>query len=1298
MKRAIFFFLLLSVVIFCWQDLLGLIVKSAVRFKLKATLAYRDLHVKRGHLVFEDAVLFDVSGGKSSYLLRAERIDVTWEKPFSLVIEMDKTALTLSSDIFKHRRSFPHSSHRITINQGTVDWNDAFLPPATFSWVEDRLDVIWKETENLSLCKTQQGYRIEGKNFPLAFLAPKATGRLDGSIEIALQKNRIENISLHAVGHDLFCDVAPIRYGGTFQLDWSLGKISTFNAATLAMATDRLRLTVDQASLTVEDSSLLSEGKIVTTYQAGVGGKWEIVATTKSGLPLASEGKIFAGELLQAGGTCQFGGAQATLTKDDPQAGLDDHWLLEWKGLGSKEAAILQEFAVFLDPRFRQGEWVHGESSGQIQFNLHGQWQCNRFDIVDFALRYSTPFKIEGECQHVSFQQGQLQMQELRLKTNLPIELQGQGKLDFTKDQGSFEGKIKSRIDESEVRFFYDKAGLFGSIGELLFDGMLDKKGLLIPRFGGKLPSWIKEMNIYHALLSGRITSLKDGFFIHPDGTWGLSGKIENGTLQALEPWFVFGQEQISTRITDFQCELYADADGVDLVAVRGVAALAMRGKAFETEFLAPRIQSEKGNTTFDLRLLEKGWDYLRLTGVKKEAQFQIDPSRSSFLGSRLNVEGTLEDWLLDTTIAWPLLETFLKKKGMPLSFTKAFNGTIKLEGKGKSDTLSISLNGTNCTWHGKPVDVSLIASRQERNWQIHSCQFGQTFVACEIVREADSWRFQKGNMKWKEAVSLDFAGTMTGPFHFNGVIDQLRGDLAKLGVDPSLQGQIEGKGCILFNGQLEADLDLNGINLAWQEYAIENSGSLYVSVNSAGHTFVKGIECKVGKGDLEAHITSDVLEVDWNQLRLHAKKVRSLIPTNLVHNALFDSNREIVIFGSVGFTKDGLDWTCELQEGFLPLFGAVRHVKETSFGSKGNGYFGKGRLFHQSQEAIVGWNLFQDPLNHWTGKISLAEPDNEKPLVIEGSFQKNGKLLIHSMEGKFAGIDASFRSVDLFHLVGSAQINFLHLSEWIPPSVTAFRDLEMGGGYELKGTLSLDPKNISFAGLFCGKEIELFGYQFRTLMGHADLGLDSIRLKHVLVSDQSGSLIIPELRLQGGESPWTIDIPVLTIRDLRPCLLHKEGEEKKPLTPLVVRELEMRDFKGLLDDGTTLRAKGELSFINSFKRGKSVFDLPTHLFGRIVGLDLELLIPVEGQLMFELDKGYFVLTELKDAFSEGRRSQFFLATQENPPRMSLRGDLEIFVRMKQFVLFALTEAFMISIDGKLADPQFRLQKKKSFL
>ena len=48
-----------------------------------------------------------------------------------------------------------------------------------------------------------------------------------------------------------------------------------------------------------------------------------------------------------------------------------------------------------------------------------------------------------------------------------------------------------------------------------------------------------------------------------------------------------------------------------------------------------------------------------------------------------------------------------------------------------------------------------------------------------------------------------------------------------------------------------------------------------------------------------------------------------------------------------------------------------------------------------------------------------------------------------------------------------------------------------MEGGYEIKGHLNLAPDDFSFRGLFCGKDIDLFGFQLRTLMAQADfLGL----------------------------------------------------------------------------------------------------------------------------------------------------------------------------------------------------------------
>lgn len=134
-----------------------------------------------------------------------------------------------------------------------------------------------------------------------------------------------------------------------------------------------------------------------------------------------------------------------------------------------------------------------------------------------------------------------------------------------------------------------------------------------------------------------------------------------------------------------------------------------------------------------------------------------------------------------------------------------------------------------------------------------------------------------------------------------------------------------------------------------------------------------------------------------------------------------------------------------------------------------------------------------------------------------------------------------------------------------------------------------------------------------------------------------------------------------------------------------------------MVEDSKSYTANGELFFINSYKRETSILELPSDLLSRIVGLDLELLVPVCGTLKYELYDGFFHFTELLGSYSENKRSEFFLVYNEDSPKMDLDWNLNILIQTKQFVLFKLTEAFIISVSGKLDDPQFQLQRKKRF-
>lgn len=1272
MKRIIFVLLFFCSLAFFWQDLLGLSLRVIIRLGLKAELAYRDLHIVDGQLLLEDAVLFDVSGGKSTYLISADSIRVTWEKWLTFFVQFDQCSITSSAEVCKHRLRLANSSwitYRLEISEGRIDWSDRFLPPSTFSLIDNKLDVEWERGGVISAGSTQTGFTISFSQLPLHLILPEAHGMFDGMVDLTVQKGSIAGLSLRMQGKDLSCDLGLFHYGGSFSLDWEAGKIPSLNPLTLAATTNRLRLSVEEGAV----AEVLKNGKFLVTFQAGLGGKWEGTAETQEGLPLAVAGKLFDGEQKLVTGTARFGEAEAVLTQNAGK--IPEHWILEWSRLGIREVACLQDFIARFEPRISQCEWTAGTASGTFQLNAQGKWQVPIFQAMGLHLRIAN---FETACKQLSFKQGDWEVEELAVKTILPVLFQGNGRFETSHAKGYLEGSL----GDSEVRIFYDQANLFGSLGEFIFEGKFEGQKLSVPRFGGKVPSWLAQIPLFEevVLSSGRMSSMGDGFIAFLDGRWSLACKLEQAALQVTN---------VPLHISSFHCEVYADPEGVDVVAAGGTAEVVWGGKSFATQLIAPRIQCHGMDLVFDIRMVEKEWDWLRLAGKKKGDYIALDPARSFLLGSPLHVQGPVRNIRIKSAVSWRLLESLLARNGCRVPWGSEFDGTLQLS-VNTVKGMHIALESTDLTWgRAKVGDRTFMA--------------GPCVARCQLHREREGWQIQSGLVNWGKKVSFSFEGKVNDSFNVNGVIDHLCVDLSQIEQFPVnsglVQGVIEGKGCFSIQSQFEADLDMSIKDLSVGEYAIENSGPLYFSINSSGSAYLKGIESKVSARSMQAHVTTDLVKMDWKEHRIKASKIRAVSPTNLLENSIFDPDREIVLFGDAEIRLDGTDWTCALQEGFLPLAGAVRNVKDCRMGSDSKSYGGSGRLIHQDKEALVSWKISE----LLQGKVILQEVGETQSMLIEGCYKDNdnGKkeLSIYSVEGAFAGIDASFRAIDRTQLVGSAQINFKQLSNWIPDAVSdVFHDLDMEGGYEIKGHLNLSPEDFSFRGLFCGKDIDLFGFQLRTLMAQADFGADHISLKDLLISDDAGSLVIPEMLLQGKNEPWTIDIPILTIRDLRPSLLQKPGQEKKELTPLVVRELKIRDFKGLLEDGATYRASGDLTFINSFKRGKSVFDLPTHLFGRIVGLDLELLIPVEGRLLFELDKGYFTLTDLQESFSEGRRSQFFLAEQEVPPRMSLRGDLEIFVRMKHFVLFALTEAFMISVDGKLSDPQFHLQKKKNLL
>ncbi|MBI3508402.1 MAG: hypothetical protein HY069_02030, partial [Chlamydiia bacterium] len=482
-------------------------------------------------------------------------------------------------------------------------------------------------------------------------------------------------------------------------------------------------------------------------------------------------------------------------------------------------------------------------------------------------------------------------------------------------------------------------------------------------------------------------------------------------------------------------------------------------------------------------------------------------------------------------------------------------------------------------------------------------------------------------------------------------------------------------------------DFELLAQEIDWKSRPLQNNSPIRLSYSSLSGCLVKGIDlqteggfCKIGLVQFDP--SRSLWTLNHSQIR---------IPSDL-----FSLEKQSLEFlADFEWASDFSYGTGKVKEGFFPILGAVRHIRDLKMAMKGQELQADFQWIHEGRALPVEVGM------KWEEKISgsvvLYDEELPRPFRIEGGLDLEGHLFLTRIEGSFEGIEASFSKEEEGSLIGSARLDFSQLQSLLPESITRkMSSFQIGAGLEIMGRLKLQKGIPSFEGMLSGKEVELFQYRFKTLLAQLFCSPERVEICDFKLSDSAGILQIPKF-LAVKKEHWNIDMPQLSVFELRPSLLQKIKEPLPPMSPLVIRELNLYNFRGRLDQPSGYTATGELSFINSYRRMHTVYDLPADVLGLLVGLDQEILIPAFGHLRFELNNGQIRLTELTDTFSQGKRSQFFLVMDEHSPYIDLEGQLHILIKMKQFVLFKFTEFFLISIEGSLNDPEFHLQKKKGF-
>lgn len=975
---------------------------------------------------------------------------------------------------------------------------------------------------------------------------------------------------------------------------------------------------------------------------------------------------------------------------------------------GKIEGELKRCKASLLRPFFPEGKIEQGRISGHIQAGLDHTLYSAHLKIEQLGLSMGAA-RLEGVEGTVSY----------NAQLGAKWELQGCGGANGERFPLTCQGRgfFKSRWIESQIEFgqaFCKISGedvwkvechdllaaqvtllqaplalVFPKIADwVIAQGVLNGNGTFAPT------AWETRFAAEHLVLrkgdfalachtaqgdltqdGGTLNIQADDFGLQLGGTWAKwQGEVRlfSGALQVKGGWDGEKCPLVveKGRLDDlcFTGNGWVDSHFDFSFGLQGEWAVAQR----KIPFYCPRLERQGAQWLFDFRLARQTWDVLRIGGSWDGKEMVFD-AQSHCLGAPLHFAPS--PWgVCDVSLKLPwasLLAAgpWLQEWGIDVG-TFPFLGETDLRFQYGAGPTKISAKGS---------DFALQIEQAGKEWKID--------LASDLTVNGwvDMEGRARGSAQWREVCHADFEGKISPTFQGEFSLPRVWCDLAHVPLH-GIAGIAEGQGHLLYAGDIQADFDVKTSMLRIDGHAVENEGIIHLSYCSKEGLLLRGVNLHGPLNCMVDLLAYDAIRSHWVFHHAQVYLPGALFAKRYL--PFLDPQNDLNFVADLDFASDFSTFVCTMREGDIPFGNASHHVEDVHLYRNKNEC--KAALHYQGHLYRFSLNL-ADPL---AGRLILGE--EEDPLTIDWEYGK--ELVVHTIEGSFMGVEASFHEEGPNTLIGSARLNLTTLSPFLPPSVAeVFNELKMGKGYELKGRLAFEKNRPHFQGILAGKQLELFGFQFRTLLAQVDLGPEAMHFTNVKISDTAGIMKIDAIDLEGkGEDPWTIAIPQLTILELRPSLLLRPGGEVGPISPLVVRELHLTDFKGLLDEGKTYTAKGSLRFINSYKREETVFDIPANVLSRIVGIDLDLLIPVRGDLTFDLKDGLFRLRELTHAYSEGDRSEFFLE-MDPPPTMDLDGHLQIFIKMKQFVLLKITESFLISIEGKLNDPQFHLQKKRFF-
>ncbi len=1232
---------------------MGASAKIYFRLQKGWDLAFTSLAWKDKTLVFSDLSLKD----HRTFSLRAPSVFVSIQNKHLEIHE---------PDIFV-RETIPldaSSSWTIGVAKGTLHIRDASISLEVKQGLEGQI------------------VEIACEQFPLSYLHPwtgfEWEGEIRGSLRFASQGDLWTLLEGSIEGSEMGC--YGIMQGVSGKIDWNSPleqRKETLAAPSskgihwgFMMEQGRLRLQIDKGNIFgLRQQEIASHLQGSLSYDGMAGAKWA-VAFDHLGKKMEAAGRGFFHGLQGHWIESELCSDEASIFVECREKKEGYVWDVKAESLHADMMGWLQDLSSLFGYSSLEGSIQEGIVNGFMQFYLDktGHFHLNTLDGSLENIRWSR------DCSWAVCKEARIQNRGYFFRGGSFFwkdQISGtnwQGEGDLSTEIGLISGQIGECFVSSHLQGSFDA-----------FSAFVKSEGA----FNGEL----------------MIQTKWEGPEFHFHVNQG------NGTL------FSF------LRIEDFQMQGEVGKRGFSCFDIRGSLGLE-ENKGKKVSFHSPIFQQEG---PFDFRFEHPLFDLARIVGSSQGKTFSIDARRSHIFGQKIQqIEGVfseegLNQFRMHCVMPWKFFSFFFD---IPPFFTSI----------GKEDCLTCQCSYekekgmrlellSQFSFLEKPFDLHMHIVHREGVWHLEPSRILDGLVEGSFQWGKEGIHITQGKGTWKEGVEVAFSGRIASLDQWDLKLSSLRADLHSLPLfdDWKIEGILEGKGILHWEGGLESDFDLIASGLTICDHPLENEGSLHVYYSSKKGVYVRGLNLSMTDPDALVSLAkwkSGLFQYDLTQDLFSFMQLQFYLPADFSFSPSLDSKIGL-LSQAIGYKKGGASFPLKISNGLqgiadlafssdfsnvslsmkeaeISLEDSKYHIQNLHFDMDKKDCKMNFNLDHQSRFIPIDLAFRLDPFP--SGQLTI-----ENGLKVDWSYRD--RLILQTIEGRCSGIDASFH-LEGDSLIGSARLNCNELKELLPQKIArVFHELKIGNGYELMGRVFLSDQGLGFRGILRGKQIELFNFELKNILARIEWDANHLLISDLKVSDFAGVLKVDQILAQGvGEAPWTLSIPHISITELRPSLLQDVGGPPGKLSPLVVRELRLENFQGLVEDGKTYTAQGELYFINSYKREKSILEIPSDLLSRIVGLDLDLLIPVCGTLRYELHDGFFHFTELEGSFSENKRSEFFLVFNKDSPKMDLDWNLSILIQMKQFVLFKFTEAFIISVKGKLDEPKFQLQRKKRFL